>query len=52
MARLAGWAPDRFWAATPADVAAVLAGWAEEEGAAPVGRAALTAMMEIFPDGR
>ncbi len=53
MARVAGWLPDQFWAATPADAAGVLAAWAEEEGAAPpVDRAALAAMMENFPDGR
>ncbi|WP_420894047.1 phage tail assembly chaperone, partial [Sphingopyxis granuli] len=28
MARLCGWRPGEFWDATPADVAAVLAGWA------------------------
>lgn len=50
MARLAGWSPDRFWAATPADVAAVLGGWCEEEADAGVDGAALAAMMERFPD--
>ena len=29
MARVAGWRPDEFWAATPADVRAVLAGWVD-----------------------
>ena len=53
MARVAGWTPDQFWAATPADAAAVLAAWADDDGSAPpVDRAGLTAMMEIFPDGR
>ncbi len=51
MARVAGWRPGEFWAATPADVRAVLAGWGEEGGDAGVGRAALAAMMERFPDG-
>jgi uncharacterized phage protein (TIGR02216 family) len=51
MARVAGWRPDAFWAATPADVAAVLAGWGDEETAATLGRDALAAMMEAFPDG-
>jgi uncharacterized phage protein (TIGR02216 family) len=51
MARVAGWRPDDFWAATPADVRAVLAGWAEGGGDAGFGRAALSAMMEQFPDG-
>ncbi|WP_260582098.1 phage tail assembly chaperone [Sphingopyxis sp. PET50] len=52
MARLAGWAPDMFWASTPTDVAAVLAAWADDAGTAPVDRGALAAMMEVFPDGR
>lgn len=52
MARVAGWRPDEFWAATPADVRAVLAGWAEADADAPLGGAALAAMMERFPDGR
>lgn len=49
MARLAGWRPDEFWQATPADVAAVLAGWREEAGDG-VDTAALAAMMERYPD--
>lgn len=49
MARLAGWRPDDFWQATPADVAAVLAGWREEAGEG-VDAAALAAMMERYPD--
>ena len=52
MALVAGWSPDIFWNATPADVAAVLGGWrGEEAGGAGVDRAALGAMMESFPDG-
>jgi uncharacterized phage protein (TIGR02216 family) len=53
MARVAGWRPDEFWAATPADVRAVLAGWgeADAEAAAAFDGAALAAMMERFPDG-
>ncbi|WP_420822534.1 phage tail assembly chaperone [Sphingopyxis lindanitolerans] len=50
MARLAGWRPDDFWAATPADAAAVLAGWRDEE-AGGMGQADLAAMMEQCPDG-
>lgn len=50
MARVAGWSPDLFWAATPADVRAALAGWADEDVPA-FDRAALAAMMEAFPDG-
>ncbi len=51
MARVAGWRPDDFWAATPADVCAVLGGWAEAEAEASFDGAALAAMMERFPDG-
>ncbi|WP_337180412.1 phage tail assembly chaperone [Sphingopyxis granuli] len=52
MARLCGCRPGEFWAATPADVAAVLAGWAAPgDGADGVDRAALAAMMEQYPDG-
>nr|WP_166945776.1 phage tail assembly chaperone [Sphingopyxis panaciterrae] len=51
MARVAGWRPEEFWAATPADVAAALAGWREDDAAAGVDRAALAAMMEACPDG-
>jgi len=51
MAWVAGWRPTEFWAATPADVAAVLAGRVDEDGDAPLGRSGLTTMMEAFPDG-
>jgi uncharacterized phage protein (TIGR02216 family) len=50
MARALAWRPDAFWAATPADVAAVLAGW-RAESAEGVDHAGLAAMMEAFPDG-
>lgn len=52
IARVAGWRPEDFWAATPADVRAVLAGWVEADGDAGFDGAALAAMMEQFPDGR
>jgi uncharacterized phage protein (TIGR02216 family) len=51
MARVAGWRPGEFWAATPADVRAVLAGWVEADAAGSLDSAALAAMMERFPDG-
>lgn len=55
MARVAGWTPDIFWNATPADAAMVLAGWREEAGdgsGVPPPDAALRAqLMEQFPDG-
>ena len=50
LARIAGWRPDEFWAATPADARAVLAGWVETEADAVFDGAALAAMMERFPD--
>ncbi|KTE19849.1 hypothetical protein ATE67_12925 [Sphingopyxis sp. H050] len=49
MARVAGWRPAEFWAATPADVAAVLGGYRDEAGEGVDG-AALAAMMERYPD--
>jgi hypothetical protein len=54
MARIAGWPPDIFWNATPAEAAMVLAGWADAGAgdAAPPPDAALRArLMEQFPDG-
>ncbi len=51
MARVAGWRPDEFWAATPADAAAVLRAWSEDAPGQGVDRAAMTAMMEANPDG-
>ena len=43
--RLLGWSPDAFWAATPAELAAILA--PEAGGAvAPLSRADLNRMME------
>lgn len=52
MARVAGWRPEEFWNATPADARAVLAGWVEADGAASFDGNALAALMEQFPDGR
>lgn len=57
MARLCGWRPEEFWAATPAEVGAVLKGFASDgasDGTAGGGfgaRERLVAMMEDFPDG-
>ena len=54
MARAAGWTPDIFWNATPAEADMVLGGWREwgGEGSAPPPDAALRArLMEQFPDG-
>ena len=46
-ARLLGWRPEEFWAATPADLAAALAPPPAE---APLGRADLARMMEHDDD--
>ncbi len=51
MARVAGWRPDEFWAATPADVRSALGGWVEGGAEASLDGAVLAAMMERFPDG-
>lgn len=51
MARVAGWRPEDFWNATPADVRAVLAGWVDAGGDAGFDGTALAALMEQFPDG-
>lgn len=45
-----GWPPDRFWAATPAELAAVVRA-VTGEAEAPVDAAALMRMREAFPDG-
>lgn len=54
MARLAGWTPDIFWNATPAEAAMVLAGWTDTDaGGPPPPDAGLRArLMEQFPDER
>jgi uncharacterized phage protein (TIGR02216 family) len=44
---LFGWTPDTFWAATPAELAALIDAAAGDR-AEPVD---LAAMMEMFPDG-
>ena len=50
MARVAGWRPAEFWAATPAEAAAVLAAWRDEDATDGIDRAALATMMEQDPD--
>ena len=59
MARVAGWTPEIFWNATPAETAMVLAGWRETpdnfwgggETAPPPDAALRAQLMEQFPDG-
>ncbi|MBU3078466.1 phage tail assembly chaperone [Sphingomonas quercus] len=49
---LAGWRPDEFWRATPAELAAVIAAIAGGEGAAPPANTSdLARLQEMFPDG-
>ena len=51
MARVAGWRPEDFWNATPAEAQAVLAGWVDAGSDAGFDGTALAALMEQFPDG-
>ncbi len=47
-----GWSPDRFWAATPAELAAVVAAMTGgASGAVPPDAATLAKLREAFPDG-
>lgn len=45
-----GWSPDQFWAATPAEIAAIVAA-ARAEDATPPDAAVLARLKELFPDG-
>jgi uncharacterized phage protein (TIGR02216 family) len=45
-----GWTPELFWAATPAELAALVRALAGED-AAPPDRNTIARMMEAFPDG-
>ncbi|MEM8696497.1 MAG: phage tail assembly chaperone [Pseudomonadota bacterium] len=48
-----GWRPDDFWAATPAELAAVFSALSgDEPSAVPAAQSDLTRLMEQFPDGR
>jgi hypothetical protein len=47
---LLGWRPDEFWAATPAELGAVLAALLPQEEAG-LGAAELARLMEMYPDG-
>ena len=48
---IAGWRPDEFWRATPAELAAVIGAIAGDSGAAVPDAAELRQLMEMFPDG-
>jgi Phage tail assembly chaperone protein, TAC len=54
LARLAGWLPETFWNATPAEAAMVLCAWAAEagDGALPPDAMLRARLMEQFPDDR
>ena len=46
-ARVLGWRPHEFWAATPAELSAIFA----DEAVEPVAGEELAALMRRFPDG-
>jgi len=50
-----GWTPDQFWRATPAELAAIFAVFAEidagQQAAVPLDSAQLEKLKEIYPDG-
>jgi uncharacterized phage protein (TIGR02216 family) len=48
---LFGWGPERFWNATPAELAALVAVIAPGDGTVPLGAAELAALRERDPDG-
>ncbi len=45
-----GWTPELFWAATPAELAALVRAVVGED-VAPPDRATIAKLMEAFPDG-
>lgn len=45
-----GWPPDQFWAATPADLAAVVGVLTGEGAPAPPDAATVARLKEAFPD--
>jgi uncharacterized phage protein (TIGR02216 family) len=48
---LAGWRPDEFWRATPAELEAVMIALSGGEDAAPAGAGDVARLQEMFPDG-
>lgn len=48
---LFGWTPEVFWAATPAELAAIVGALRGDVGAAPPDAHDIARLMEIFPDG-
>jgi len=49
LGRLA-WPPDRFWAATPREIAAALRTYQDRSRGSAPERPALAALMDAFPD--
>jgi uncharacterized phage protein (TIGR02216 family) len=49
LGRLA-WPPDRFWAATPREIAAALRAYQDQSHSTATERPALAALMDAFPD--
>lgn len=45
-----GWPPDRFWTATPRELAAAMRAWRCDSCREATERAALEALMAAFPD--
>lgn len=50
-ALLLGWRPAEFWAATPAELAAILEAWSGGAAASDMDAGALARLKEQFPDG-
>ena len=48
---LLGWRPDAFWAATPAELEAIVRVFAGDDAAVPPDAAAIARLKEMFPDG-
>jgi len=47
-----GWRPDEFWRATPEELGAIFAALAgDADDGAPLDRAMMDHMQEMFPDG-
>ncbi|WP_089176289.1 phage tail assembly chaperone [Bosea sp. AS-1] len=45
-----GWPPDRFWAATPRELAAAMRAWRHDARREVPARATLEGLMAAFPD--
>lgn len=45
-----GWPPDRFWAATPRELAAAMRAWRRGAPGSATERSSFEALMAAFPD--